>query len=179
MAEQPAKRTEGRAPARREDVRDPFMALRDRMERLIDDFSGGLDAWPFPGRMTPFEWRMSAFIPSIDIRDENNQIKIEAELPGVSEKDVEVSLSRDAVIIRGEKKYEAEEKERGYYRVERSYGSFERAISLPVDVDRDKVQAKFKNGVLSITLPKSPEAMQQTKKIPIQTEEKRAGQQKA
>ncbi len=172
MAQQ-LERPSERMPARRE--RDPFTALRDRMDRLFEDFTGAWE-WPLLREVRPFEWRMEAFIPRVDIKDEDNQLKVEAELPGVSEKDVELSISGDMLMISGEKKQEKEEKEKGYYRVERSYGSFQRAIPLPVDVDRDKVQASFKNGVLTVTLPKSPEAMKQTKKIPIKAEQQ--GQQR-
>jgi HSP20 family protein len=167
-AETVVKRGE-KLPGRREVARDPFMALRDRMERLMDEFTGGFGVGPFSWDLRPFEWRMGAFLPVVDIKDRDNEIRIEMELPGVSEKDVDVSLSGDSLLIRGEKKHEAEEKEKGYYHAERSYGSFERSIPLPVDVERDKVQATFKDGVLSIVLPKSKEAIQQTRKIPIRT----------
>ncbi len=171
MTERVARRSERRAPARRESMRDPFSTLRERMHRFLGEFPAGLDLWPSQWDIAPFEWRMGAFIPSVDIRDEDSQIRIEAELPGVSEKDVEVSLSPDSLIIKGEKKQETEEKEKGYYCEERSYGAFERAIPLPVDVDRENVQATFKNGVLNIILKKSPEAARQMKKIPVRAEE--------
>jgi HSP20 family protein len=169
MAEEVAKKQEPRMPTRREEGRDPFLALRERMDRVMEDFFGGFD-WPSPRwAISPFEWRMGVFTPSLDVRDEGNQIRIEAELPGMSEKDVEISLTGDAITIRGEKKQETEQKEKSYYRMERSYGSFERTVPLPVDVDREKVEARFRNGVLDITLPKTQEAVQATKKIPIKT----------
>jgi len=167
-AEQVVKRGE-RSVAGRDIARDPFLALRDRIDRLMDEFTGSFGAWPFSWDIKPLEWRLGAFVPTVDIKDRGNEIRIEAELPGVSEKDVDLSLSGDSLIIRGEKKHETEEKEKGYYRAERSYGSFERAIPLPVDVERDKIDATFKNGVLSITLPKCKEAIEHTKKIAIRT----------
>ncbi len=171
MAEQVAKRREAKAPVGREERRDPFLAFRDRMDRLMDDFFGGFDIWPVNRwAINPFEWRMGAFVPTLDVKDENDQIRIEAELPGMAENDVEISLSGDFLTIKGEKKQEVEEKEKSYYRTERSYGSFERTIPLPVEVDRDKVEAHFKKGVLEITLPKTKEAAAATKKIPIKTE---------
>lgn len=169
MAEEVARKKESRTPVRREEGRDPFLALRERMDRLMEDFFGGFEAWPSRWAISPFEWRMGAFTPSLDVRDEGDQIRIEAELPGMSEKDVEISMTGDAIVIKGEKRQEAEEKEKNYYRMERSYGSFERTVPLPVDVDRDKVEARFRNGVLDITLPKTQEAVAATKKIPIKT----------
>jgi HSP20 family protein len=77
------------------------------MDRLMDDFFRGFDMWPFSMRgFSPFEWRKGAFTPTVDVRDEDNRITIEAELPGMTEKDVEISLSRDSLTIRGEKKKE-------------------------------------------------------------------------
>ncbi len=159
-----ARRSE-KLPVRRDVVEDPFLELRDRMDRFMDDFTGGV--WPFSWRVRPFEWRMEAFMPIVDIKDHGKEIEIQAELPGVSEKDVDLSLFGDSLIIKGEKKDGMEEKGKGYYRAERSYGSFERTIELPVDVDREKVEATFKDGVLSICLPKTKEAIEHTKKIPI------------
>lgn len=170
MAQEVATKRESRMPIRREEARDPYVALRERMDRVMDEFLGGLDVWPSTWAVRPFEWRMGAFTPSIDIRDEDNQIKIEAELPGLADKDVEITLSEDTLIITGEKKQEEKQKEKNYYRMERSYGSFKRTIPLPVDIDRDKVEAHFKNGVLDITLPKTKEAVESTKKIPIKAE---------
>lgn len=171
MAGNIEKRVGTKVPVRHEAGRDPFLAFRQNMDRLMDDFFRGFDMWPFSRRESgPFEWRTGAFSPSVDVRDEDNRVTIEAELPGMTEKDVEVSLSADSITIRGEKKKETEEEEKNYYRVERSYGSFERTVPLPVDIEPDKVEAKFKNGVLSITLPKTKEALAQTRKIPIKTE---------
>ncbi len=171
MAEQLAKASEPKVPARPEDITDPFVRFREKVERVVDRFSGGREAWPFSGKLRPFEWRMSAFAPRVDIKDLETRIKIEAELPGFSEKDVEASFCGNSVIIRGEKQQETAEQEKGYYRVERAHGSFQRSIPLPVEVEEDKIRATFKNGVLTIILPKSREAMEQTKKIPILTEE--------
>jgi HSP20 family protein len=168
MATSLAKRNE-KVPVHRDVVSDPFLAFRDRMDRLMDDFVGGhIGGWPFSWDTRPFEWRMGTF-PIVDIKNHEKEIEIQAELPGVSEKDVDLSLSDNSLIIKGEKKHETEEEEKGYYRMERSYGSFERTIPLPVEVDRDKVEATFKNGILNICLPKTKEAIAHTKKIPIHT----------
>ena len=95
---------------------------------------------------------------------------MKAELPGLEEKDVEVLLDNETLTIKGEKKEEKEDKGKGYYHVECSYGSFHRVIPLPAGIDQKKVQAQFKNGVLNITLPKAEEAKAKGKKIPIKSE---------
>jgi HSP20 family protein len=101
------------------------------------------------------------------VSETDKEIKVSAELPGMDEKDIDVSLTRDSLTIKGEKKQETEDKGEDYYRMERSYGSFTRSIPLPIEVDTDKVQATFKKGVLEITLPKTARAIQETRKIPV------------
>jgi HSP20 family protein len=93
--------------------------------------------------------------------------KMCAEIPGVEAKDIDVSVEDGTLTIRGEKKYEREENEKGRYRMERSYGSFERSIPLPTEVDESKAKAEFKNGVLRLTLPKRAGAESRRKKIPV------------
>ena len=88
----------------------------------------------------------------------------------MDEKDIDVSLTRETLTIKGEKKEEKEDKGKDYYKMERSYGSFTRSIPLPVEVDTDKVQATFKKGVLEITLPKTAKAIQETKKVPVKSQ---------
>ncbi len=164
------KRVGTKAPVRQEAGRDPFLAFRHSMDRLMEEFFRGFDMWPPSIRgLSPFEWRTDSFAPRVDVKDEDSKIVIEAELPGMTEKDVEVSLSGDSITIRGEKKRETEEEE-NYYRLERAYGSFERTLPLPADVELDKAEAKFKNGVLSVLLPKTKEALAQKKKIPIKAD---------
>jgi HSP20 family protein len=148
-------------PARRED--NPFSLLRREMDSLFNNFFRGFD-------MEPFESGFGGFSPNIDITENDKEIKVSAELPGMSEKDIDVSLQNDMLTIRGEKKGEKEDKGKDYYRMERSYGSFSRSIPLPVDVETDKAEAKFKSGVLSITLPKSAKAVAETKKIAVKVE---------
>jgi HSP20 family protein len=157
-----------RVPVRRDDGASPFWPLQQEMNRLFDDFfrGWGSDLAPFRA----FEEGLSAFAPRIDMTEDEKAVQIAAELPGVDEKDVEISVSGDILTIRGEKKAEREDKGRNYYRMERSYGSFHRAIPLPVGVDQDKVEASFKKGVLSITLPKTAEAQRQAKKITVKAE---------
>ncbi|HVN24803.1 MAG TPA: Hsp20/alpha crystallin family protein [Syntrophorhabdales bacterium] len=156
------------APGTKLDVRReweyPFGAFQWEMNKLFDDFFGGLQLSPW----APVEKRMSAvFTPHVDVSETDKEIKVSMELPGMDEKDVEVSLTRDTLTIKGEKKQETEDKGKDYYRMERSYGAFTRTIPLTVEVDTDKVQASFKKGVLDITLPKTARAIKETKKIPV------------
>jgi HSP20 family protein len=106
-------------------------------------------------------------VPEIDIRENANAIVVEAELPGVDEKDVTVTLANGVLTIKGEKKHQKEEKGESYHVVERSYGAFERAVRLPDTVDDAKVEAKFENGVLRVTAAKRPEAIKAERKIEI------------
>jgi len=107
---------------------------------------------------------------SVDVSETDDEIQVAADLPGLTDKDVEVTVDHDVLTIRGEKKDEREESRRNYRLVERSYGRFERAIPLPPGVDRDKVKAKLHNGVLQVTLPKLPEAKSQSRTIEISTD---------
>jgi HSP20 family protein len=149
-------------PVRREEEK-PFALLRREIDSLFDNFFRGFD-------IEPFESRMGAFTPQVDVTENDKEIKISAELPGMDEKDIDLSLQNDMLTIKGEKKEEKEDKGKDYYRMERSYGSFIRTIPLPVEVETDKVEAKFKKGVLSITLPKTAKAVAETKKIAVKVE---------
>jgi HSP20 family protein len=145
----PWNRGKRQIQAQRED-RDPFLALQRDMNQLFDDFWGG--SWLTPYGESEREWSM--FSPHVDVVETDTEVKVQAELPGLEEKDFEVSVSQDALTIRGEKKQEKEEKGRNYFRTERSYGLFQRAIPLPRNVDADRVSAEFSKGVLTISLPK-------------------------
>ena len=146
----------GREVARRNED-NPFFTLHREMNRLFDDVFRGFDVTPF-GSDRAMGW------PHIEVSETDKDIKIAAELPGLDEKDVEVELANGVLAIRGEKKTETEDKERRFS--ERYYGHFERRIPVE-DVEQDKVSASFKNGVLSITLPKSQTAQQKVKRIAI------------
>ncbi len=134
----------------RREEEDPFFGFQHDMNRLFDDFWRG--SWLTPYGASEKEWSM--FNPQIDVVETDTEVKVQAELPGLEEKDFEVSITQDTLTIRGEKKQEKEEKGRNYYRAERSYGSFQRMIPLPRTVDPDKVSAEFSKGVLTISLPK-------------------------
>jgi HSP20 family protein len=167
-------RTEERLPAGFEDAFHPLARLRAEMDRLFDDFFTTA-AWPF-GRsrlMEPFRAFERAFgttMPAVEIVETDNAYELKAEVPGLDEKDVEVTLSDDVLTIKGEKKEERDEEKAGVRYSERRFGSFERSFRLPETVEQDKIAASFKNGVLTVTLPKAPEAAKPTKKIEIKAE---------
>lgn len=128
--------------------------LRDEMDHLFERFFG--DAWPL-GAMEGLMGR-SGMGPRIDLAETDNDITLKADLPGVDPKEVDVQVVGNMLTIRGEKKLEKEDKKRDYHFVERQYGSFQRSLQLPTSVDPDKVDASFKDGVLTVTMAKRPDA---------------------
>jgi HSP20 family protein len=149
----------------RGDEGHPFFALQREMNRLFDDAFRGFDLAPFGGdRFFDRAFDRTMGWPNIEVSETDNEVKVTAELPGLEEKDVEVELANGVLAIRGEKKTETEDKDRLF--TERSYGRFERRIPVD-DVDQDKVAASFKNGVLTVTLPKTPTAQDKVKRIAI------------
>ena len=142
--------------------RDVFSAMRDEMDRVFERFEHGWPRWP-----TLFRREGAITVPELDVRENTNAIVVEAELPGVDEKDVSVTVANGVLTIKGEKKHEKEEKGENYYLTERSFGSFERSIRLPDTVDDAKVEAKFDKGVLKVTAAKKPEAVKAERKIEI------------
>jgi HSP20 family protein len=131
-----------------------LLTFQQEMNRLFDDFFGRSGLEPFGG------WGegWGLFSPRVDVAETDREVVVSAELPGLDDEDIDVSLSRGMLTISGEKKQEKEKKGRNYYRVERSYGSFQRSVPLPSEVDTGKVDAVFRKGVLTITLPKTAEA---------------------
>ena len=121
-----------------------------RLNALLDEAFTG---WPVGNGVAT-----SAWLPSVDVFEDKESLKIVAELPGLKPEDVKITLENSTLTLRGEKKQVAEEKTERVHRYERSYGSFERSFSLPNTVDADKVAASFENGVLTITLPKAEKA---------------------
>jgi len=141
---------------------NPFYFLQREMNNLFDNFFRGFDLAP-----RKFAGAFGSFTPSIDVKENDKEYIIKAELPGVDEKDIEVKVTNDAVTIKGEKKEEKEDKDRNYYYMERSYGSFSRVIPLEAEIEAGKAEAHFKNGVLDIKIPKSPSAKTKGTKVPI------------
>jgi HSP20 family protein len=144
---------------------DPFNALRAEMDSLFDNFLGGPPA--FPRMFGTSGDRGFAITPHMDVRENDKEIVVEAELPGIDEKNVSLALQDGVLTIRGEKKHEHDEEKENYRVMERRYGSFQRSLRLPDTVDEDKVEASFNNGVLKVSLPKRPEAIGKQRTIPI------------
>ena len=150
----------------------PFESLRREIDRVFEDFNWG--TWSFPFRRSAFDiepfWRREltwGTAPAVDIVETNKAYEVTAELPGMDEKNIEVKLVNGGLRIKGEKKEEKEEKKKDYYLSERRYGSFERYFRVPEAVDTDKIEASFKKGVLTVTLPKKAEAQKPEKKIEV------------
>ena len=137
-----------------------FEKMRKEMDRLWDSFLEGR-----PARRTR---EREEWFPSLDFSETKSDLVVKAELPGIDPKDIDISLNEGILTIKGEKRQEKEEKEQGYHLVERSYGSFARSIRLPREVQNDKINASYKNGVLKITLPKSEEAKKKEVKIKVE-----------
>lgn len=154
---------EGSAP------RHPIESLRSEIDRLFENFDRNLFS-PHWLTTSPFERlkdRKRGVLPAIDVADEGGSYRVTAELPGMSEKDIEVTKHGDLLTIKGEKRDTKEKKGKGYYLAERHFGSFERTMRLPGTVDEAKIDAKYANGVLTITLPKSAEAASKKQNIEI------------
>jgi HSP20 family protein len=147
-----------RVPVRYYD--DPFTAMHRNMDSLFENFFRGFD-------LEPWEKHHASFTPNVEVSESDREINVTAELPGMDEKDIDISLTHEALTISGEKKDEKEDNGNGYYIKERSYGSFKRTIPLYSEINAEKVDAHFKKGVLKITLPKSGKEMEKQKKIHI------------
>jgi HSP20 family protein len=162
MAQEIKKTETGASPVQR--YIDPFTAMRAEMERVFDSFLGrGFGRFPALSRAE----EGGALAPSIDVRETETELVVEAELPGMDEKDVNLTLNNGVLTLKGEKKSEREERKDDYHLMERSYGSFQRSFQIADTIDADKVQATFEKGVLKVTLPKRPEAVKAEKRIPI------------
>jgi HSP20 family protein len=135
-------------------ARSPFRDLAREMEEAFGRF---FPAWS--------EERGATWMPAVDMVDEKDEIVVKADLPGLDQKDIEVTVQDSTLTIRGQRKEEKEEKKEGYYFAERSYGTFMRSLPLPKGVDADRVKATFKKGVLEVHLPKAKEAKGKTVEV--------------
>lgn len=137
---------------------DPFrelMSMQDRMNRLFQDYSRGEEAIG------------ANFVPAVDVYEDKDGITLKMEAPGIDEKDIDVRLENNVLTVQGERKFEKEEKEENFKRIERRYGSFTRSFTLPATVDTDSVQADYENGVLKIHLNKRAEAKPKQIKVNV------------
>ncbi|WP_316229394.1 Hsp20/alpha crystallin family protein [Bradyrhizobium sp. SZCCHNR1070] len=145
------------------DTFDPFLALHREVNRLFDDAFRGIGSF---GGLGPSLMEGQFGWPKVELRETTDTVTISAELPGLSEKDVNVEIANGVLSIRGEKK--TERNGEGRFFTERYYGAFERRIPLE-DVQEDKAKAEFKNGVLTLTMPRAEQAARAVRQIPIQT----------
>ena len=150
-------------PARREQQYDPFVVLRQEMNELFDNFFRGIEGTPTSFGLAG----LPAFTPAVDITESDGKLTVSVELPGLTEKDVQLFVEDDSLTVTGEKNTEREEKGENFYRRERSYGQFRRVIALPAEVDTSKIEARFKDGVLVVEMPKRPELEAKGTKVPI------------
>jgi HSP20 family protein len=155
--------------------RRPLESLRQEIDQLFEDF--GVGTWRSPFRssffdMDPLRRAKAAFtgMPAVDVTETENGYEVVAELPGMNEKNIDVKVANGILTLSGQKREEKEEKKKDYYVRERRFGSFERTFQVPDGVDLDEVEASFKKGVLTVTLPKTAEAQTAEKKIAVKAE---------
>lgn len=137
----------------------PFFELQREINRVFEEFERGFGLLGGDGR--------SVDAPRVNVAESADEITVSAELPGIDEKDVEVFLSGDRLVIRGEKSEEKEDKKRDYHRVEFSRSAFNRTIPLPAEVDAENVEARFRKGILTVTLPKTEAGRSSARKIRV------------
>ncbi len=163
----PVRRSGGQIVSPEDKALHPVFQLRREMDRLFESVFRGVGLSPFnTDFFTPLT-SSGLLKPQVDIAAADNEYTITVEVPGVSEKDVTIEIADNNMIIRGEKKQEKEEKDKNYYRIERSYGSFQRLLSMPEDADQDSIKAKFKNGVLTIKMPRKDVPKSGVKRVEI------------
>ena len=143
---------------------NPFTNLRDEIMDVFDNFN-----------LTSLATPSATFMPKIEIKDRDNSYVVVAEVPGMTEKDMIVTVRDNSLILEGEKKEEHKEEKKGYYRSELNYGSFYRAIPLSDEIDPEKITASYKHGLLKVQIEKTPESQRKSKKIPISVEKAAEG----
>ena len=177
-----AVKVQGDKPAQPTETTHPLThrllrRLRSELDEAFDQFSRRIEGFPALHplhRFANIERRLhhgmplSSIAAAVDVVEEDKLFRIGVELPGIEAKDVEVSVSNHTLVVKGDKKNDREEKAQSYYLREREYGSFERFIEMPIGVDPDKIAAQFANGVLTIELAKTPEAVRKHKRIPVE-----------
>lgn len=162
----PVKRTDVRPSFSKGAETNPIVQLHREMDRLFENAFRGFGMTPFRTDIFP-SITADLLKPQVDIGATEKEYSITAEVPGVDEKDVKIEIANNTMTICGEKKQEKEEKDKNYYRVERSYGSFQRILSLPEDADQENIKATFKKGILTIKIPKKSLPKTEVKQIEI------------
>lgn len=142
---------------------DPFDRLQDEMDRMFNSYFRG---WNLP-RLGFESAPDGSLLANLDVSETPEAVQIVADVPGMKEKDIDITLNDSSLTIKGKRESESEEKKKNFHRIERSYGEFTRRVALPAEVDPAHVDAKLKDGVLTITLQKTAKAMETEKKIPI------------
>ena len=145
-------------------LREPFSRLRGEVDRIFDEFPPR-----FPATNLGIRYLASLPMPALEMRETDKEYHLSVELPGVPSEEVDISVEGDMLIVKGEKKEEREEKERNYTISERSYGSFERRVTLPSDCDVEAIDASAENGVVAIVIPRTKTAPESARKIQINT----------
>lgn len=164
---EPWSQSRRQVAVRRENEDDPVQALQQNIDRVFEDFWRTFNL-PMLG-----DWdggAASAVVPRVDVRETDEEVEVVAELPGMEEADVDVSVSQGMLTISGEKRSEREEEDDGYVLRERSFGRVERIVPLPEGLDVDSAQATFRNGVLTVRIPKTAETQRAAKRISVQRE---------
>ena len=148
----------------------PIRSLRQQIDRLFTDFDWPdlRLGWPHKAAMLPQAWPgFDVAVPPVDLVERNGGYELQAELPGLTENQIEVKLANGVVTIKGEKSSERVEDQDDYHLRERGFGSFQRSFRVPANVDADKIEARFEKGVLKVSLPKSATALQEERKINV------------
>lgn len=156
-------RDKSQTPAPREDYHDPFLSFRREVDRMFDDFFSGF------GRRSVASPFWSAATPSMDLTETETEIVVTAEMPGLDDKDFEVTVSGDVLTLKGEKKAEHEHRNGDAYYIERRFGSFSRSVRLPFDVKDEKVDARYDKGVLTIRVPKPADMQRPARRIEVRS----------
>jgi HSP20 family protein len=159
------KKSPGRTP-------DVWHAFRSEMDQAFDRYAGSshLSSWRRILKPDPAFQDVgffAFFTPAVDVTEDDSAYKITAELPGLEDKNIDITMSGDVLTLKGEKHYERDEEDKNHHMSERGYGSFQRSFTLPDGINRDKIAAELSKGVLTITLPKTAEAQKPQKKIAI------------
>jgi HSP20 family protein len=158
-------RDKSQTPAPRDEYHDPFLAFRREVDRIFDDFFSGFGRRAVGSPFGPW----STATPSMDLTDNEKEIVVTAEMPGLDEKDFEVTVSGDLLTLKGEKKDENEHRNGDAYYMERRFGSFSRSVRLPFEVKDEKVDARYEKGVLTIRVPKPADLQRQARRIDVHT----------